>query len=285
MSTSESATPHLYVETLAASRTEMRATSTQLFRRVLACVELTADFFTCAAGTFAAFSLDLSWHMGRLASHPMREVSGASFAVGFFAVLFLQRTGVYRGGGSLLQIRETERAIRIPVQSVLLLLAFTLLLDMRLSNATVLISLFLIPVLLILQKLAFFSIIRKLHGMGYGMDRVVIYGAGDGGKRIVPGLFHSVRLGLLPVAVIDDDPALDGSYIFEMGYRRRRSVPVQRGPVTAELLKSWQSSMLIVALPNLSSERQAAAVDAAIQAGLKIAFLSGVELQEQQWTQ
>jgi exopolysaccharide biosynthesis polyprenyl glycosylphosphotransferase len=285
MSASESATPHLYVEALAASREEKRAISTRLFRSVLAGVELAADFLTCTAGMVAAFSVDLSWHMERLSPHPIREVSGASLAVGLFAVLLLQRAGAYRGGGSLLQIRETERAIWIPVQSVLVLLAFSLLLDMRLSNATVLIALFLIPALLILQKLAFFSMIRKLHDLGYGVDRVVVYGAGDVGKRIVPALFYSVRLGLLPIAVIEDNPALDGSCIFEMGYQRRRWVPVQRGPVTAESLKSWQASTLIVALPNLSSERRAAAVDAAMQAGLKIAFLSSVELREQQRTQ
>ncbi len=284
MSASESATPHLYVEALAASRKERRTTSTRLFRSVLAGVELTADFLTCTAGMVAAFSVDLSWHMERLAPHPIREVAGAGLAVGLFAVLLLQRAGAYRGGGSLLQIRETERAIWIPVQSVLVLLAFSLLLGMRFSNATVLIALFLIPALLILQKLAFFSMIRKFHDLGYGVDRVVVYGAGDVGKRIVPALFHSVRLGLLPIAAIEDDPAQDRNCIFEMGYQRRRWVPIQRGPVTAELLKSCQGSTLIVALPNLSSERRAAAVDAAMQAGLEIAFLSSVELQEQQRT-
>lgn len=43
--------------------------------------------------------------------------------------------------------------------------------------------------------------------------------------------------------------------------------------------------MLIVALPHLSVERQNAAIDLAKQAGLRIAFLSGVELLEQHWTQ
>ena len=70
----------------------------------------------------------------------------------------------------------------------------------------------------------------------------------------------------------------------ELGYRRRRSVvPVQRGPVTRELLESCQCSLLIVALPDLSSRRVAEAVEAAAQAGLKVALLSGAELPKQQW--
>ena len=43
--------------------------------------------------------------------------------------------------------------------------------------------------------------------------------------------------------------------------------------------------MLIVALPeSLTGEAERSCNDAAKQAGVRIAFLSGLELQEQQWT-
>jgi exopolysaccharide biosynthesis polyprenyl glycosylphosphotransferase len=284
MSASESATPRLYAEALSACHEVVPATSADLFRRVLACLEIAADFVTCAVGMVAAYSLDLARTVDGQTHYPMREVAAASIAIGVLAVMLLERSGAYRGGGSLLQIRETERALRIPVQSVLVLLPFLLLMGMRSSYPAIVLALILIPVLLILQKLTFFSIIRVLHAMGYGVDRAVIYGSGDSGKRVVSALFHSVRLGLVPVAVIDDDPALNGSQIVEMGYRRRRSVLVQRGPLTSEVLKSHRCSTLIVALPRLSPERQTAAIDIAKQAGLRIAFLSGVELHEQQCT-
>ena len=60
---------------------------------------------------------------------------------------------------------------------------------------------------------------------------------------------------------------------------------MQRGPITSALLNSCQCSTLIVALPNLSSEQIAAAVDAAKQAGSRVLFLSATELQEQKWTE
>lgn len=286
MSASESTTPRLYAEALAASHEAMPAASAHLFRRMLAYLEIAADFLTCAGGMVAAYSLDLARTVDSQTHLPVREVAAAGIAVGLLAVLFLEKNGAYRGGGgSLLQIRETERALRIPVQSVLVLLPFILLSGMKPSYSAIALALVLIPVLLILQKLTFFLIIRALRVMGYGIDRAVIYGSGDSGRRIVSALFHSVRLGLVPVAVVDDNPALDGSQVVEMAYRRRRSVPVHRGPLTAELLKSHRCSMLIVALPHLSPEKQSAAIDTAKQAGLKIAFLSGLELQEQQWTQ
>jgi exopolysaccharide biosynthesis polyprenyl glycosylphosphotransferase len=284
MSASESATPRLYAEALAASQTEMRAASTRVFRGVSTCVELVVDFLTCAVGMLASYALDVSLHVGRQDQYSVRGALAASVVVGLCVVLFLERNGAYRGGGSLLQIRETERAIRVPAQSMLVLLAFSLLLGLNFSFANVIIALFLISALMILQKLIFFSIVRALHVTGYGIDRAVVYGAGSAGKRVVSALFHSLRLGLLPVLAIDDNPALDGSSILEMGYRGRRSVPVQRGPVTSEMLKSCGCSVLIVALPKLSSESQVAAADAAKQAGVRIAFLSGLELDRQQMT-
>ena len=284
MSASESATPRLYAESLSTPRRKAIGPSMRLFRSVLACVEVAADFLTCAAGMLAAYYLDHLLHAGNGIHYSDRQVAAVSIAVGLLSVLFLQRSGAYRGGGSLLQIRETERALRVPMQSALVLLPISLLLGIAYPYAAVLFALILIPLLLISQKLVFFSTIRALHVMGYGADRAVIYGTGDAGKRIISALFQSVRLGILPVAVIDDNSALDRSCIPEMGYRRRRSVPVQMGPVTPELLKSFQCNMLILAVPNLSPEQQAAAIHAAKQAGLRVAFLSGVEFQEQ-WTQ
>ncbi|MGA9669437.1 MAG: exopolysaccharide biosynthesis polyprenyl glycosylphosphotransferase [Terracidiphilus sp.] len=285
MSASESATPRLYAEAIAAPKRRMRKASTRLFRSVLVCVELAVDFLTCSTGMLASYALYVSLHVDSQAQSPMRQAAAASVLVGMCAVLFLQWNGAYRGGGSLLQIRETERAIRVPVQSVLVLLAFSLILGIDVSIAAVLIALVLIPVLLILQKVIFFSIVRTLHTMGYGMDRAVVYGAGSAGKRVVSALFHSVRMGFFPVMVIDDNSALDGNCILEMGYRGRRSVPIQRGPVTPEILKSSKCSVLIVALPNLSVERQAAAADAANQVGMRVDFLSGLEFDGHQWTQ
>jgi exopolysaccharide biosynthesis polyprenyl glycosylphosphotransferase len=285
MSASESVTQRLYTETLAVSRPESRTTSSHLFQGMLAAIEVVADFLTCALGVFAVYLLDPSRYLSRQIQYPLREAVAVSLGFSLFAVLLLHRSGAYHGGGGLLQIRETERAIRIPIQSALVMLPFSLLLNLKLSWLGFIIALVLIPILLILQKHAFAAMIRALRVRGCGIDRVVVYGIGAAGKRILSALSHSLGLGLYPVVVIDDNAALDGESMPEMGYRPRRSVPVQRGPITSSLLNSCQCSILIVALPNLSSEQIATAVDAARQAGSRVLFLSATELQEQKWTE
>jgi exopolysaccharide biosynthesis polyprenyl glycosylphosphotransferase len=285
MSATESVTPRLYAETLAACPPESRATSTRLFQSTSAAIEVVADFLTCACGVFAAYLLGPSLYIGRQIQFPLREAAAVSFGVSLLVVLLLHRNGAYHGSSGLLQIRETERAIRIPVQSVLAMLLFSLLLNLKFSWVVFPIALVLIPVLLILQKHAFIAVIRALHIRGRGVDRVIVYGITDTGKRILSALSHSARLGLDPIAVITHDDSFDGERMPEMGYRRRRSVPVQRGPITSALLSSSRCSTLVVALPNLSSEQIAAAVDAAKQAGSRVLFLSATELQEQKWTE
>ena len=83
------------------------------------------------------------------------------------------------------------------------------------------------------QKTLVYLLIRALHSRGFGIERVMIYGAGITGRRVFSFLARSPKLGLKPVAFIDDEPAKAGTTVFEMGYERRRSAQVLRGPVAS----------------------------------------------------
>ena len=280
MAAPDSFASSLYAEPLAASRKERRANSREFLRRVTMLAEISADFLTCVFSLCAACFVYHSLQIGSPTQYPLQEIAALSIVFGLFGVLLLQRDGAYRGDGSLLQIRETERAIRIPAQALLLLLPFCLLLRLNIPRAAFLITLILAPLLLSVQKQMFLLLIRILHAGEHGIDRAVIYGAGDAGTRIVSLLLCSPRLGLRPVALIDDDPATARRPVLDMGYRRCRSIPVQSGPVTPALLKSLHCRLLIVAIPNLSPEKIAAVTDAAEQAGVPTACLTGPAVEE-----
>ncbi len=279
MAAPESFVSTLYAEILGLSRGERQVVSRALFQRVITVTEVLADFLACAGGVFAVSFLYPSLHLGRPTQYSV------SIAAGLLTVLLLERDGTYRGGGSLLQIRATEHALRIPAQSLLLLLLCSFLLHLNVPYAAFLIALIVLPLLLIVEKQMLFAIMRVLHVREYGVDRVVIYGAGDAARRTVSTLLYSPRLGLRPVAVIDEDLTRSGECIFEMGYRRCLSVPVQSGPVTAALLKSYRCKLLIVAVSGLSPEKVIAAAQAAKQAGLEIALLFDPALEERPWTE
>jgi lipopolysaccharide/colanic/teichoic acid biosynthesis glycosyltransferase len=269
----------LYAELLALSRGERQLASKALFQRVISVTEVLADFLACAGGVFAVSFLYPSLHLGR----PTQ--CSVSVVAGLMMVLLLERDGAYRGGGSLPQIRATEHALRIPARALLPPLLCSILLHLNVLSAALFVALILLPLLLIVEKQTLFAIICDLYVREQGVDRVVVYGAGDAATRMVSNLLDLPRLGLRPVAVIDDELATTGKRIFEIGYRRYLSLPVHSGPVTAALLKSCRCKLLIVAVSNLCAEKLAAATEAAKQAGLETVFLIDPALEEVPWTE
>jgi exopolysaccharide biosynthesis polyprenyl glycosylphosphotransferase len=279
MAASRSFASGVCTEIVADSDGESQIISRALFQKVMTVSEVLIDFLTCAGGVIAIGFLYPSLHKSRPAQYSV------SIVAGLMIVLLLERDGAYRGGGSLLQIRMTERALRIPAQALLLLLVCSLLLHLNVPHGAFLIAFILLPPLLIFEKQVFFAIMRILYAREYGVERVVVYGAGDAARRMVSSLLYSPRLGLRPVALIDDDLTRSGERLFEMGYRRSLSVTVQSGPLTAARLKSCRCKLLIVATSNLSPEKLTAAAQTAKQAGSEIALLIDPALEDRPRTE
>jgi exopolysaccharide biosynthesis polyprenyl glycosylphosphotransferase len=263
-----------YEETVAPERKESRAISREQFKNSLALVEAAADFFTCALGIVASYFLSVGLPFVSAANHSLLQVISLGTVVALFVVFLQQRDGAYRRDGGLLQIRETERAIRIPAQALIMLLIISWILNLNFSCLVLMTAVAMIPLLLILQKRILFTVVRGLH-REWGTNRVIVYGMGDTGRNVVSTLLHSPRLGLLPIAAIEDCASRNVGHMLAMGYRNRGSVPVRSGPLTPALLTSLRADLLLLASPDLSAEQFDAARYAAKQAGLDVAVLSG----------
>jgi exopolysaccharide biosynthesis polyprenyl glycosylphosphotransferase len=225
-----------------------------------------ADFLTVAAAVFVADSLTLLRHAGGWIGASMRETITISLLVALVIVLLLKSDGSYRGVVSMLRIRDTERAIRIPVQVFLVLLSFSLLSRLIFFRGAIIGSLLVVPILLVIEKqLVAFSTGRRTG------RRVAIYGAGRGGRRIASTLLNSPSLGLRPAVMIDDDSERAGEWICTLGYRPHHSVPVRRGPPTPMLLKSCDCEMLVIVTSYLTQDTLLAVTRAAKQVGMQVA--------------
>ncbi len=271
---------NFYAETASALRKERQAVPRALFRNTMAAAEMAADFFVYSIGICVANLLCAWLRFAPHFEHPFQQIAPLGIVFALLSVFLQYRDGAYSRDGGLLQIRETERAIRIPALSLALLLIISRLLGQNVSGLLFLIAVFIIPALLILQKQLFFSAIRRLQQNAGGLDRVVVLGAGDTGRSVVSTLLHSPRLGFLPVAVVADDTRQVSDCILAMGYRRRRSLEVHPGPLTAALLKSLRADLLLVATPNLSAQQFISVEDAASRAGTAVAIFSAPAAQE-----
>ena len=253
-------------------RRERMMVSRRFFRNSMALVEAAADFLACVAGMIAANYLYVLISSGDYVQRPSTKAAAIGAAVGTIVVFLLRRDGIYKSDSGLLQIRETERTLRVAAQSLILLWLVGWMLGLDLPRLEIPIAVFLIPLLMALEKQILFAVAEKLQP-AERVERVVAYGAGETARRVLSTLLHSPRLGLLPVAVIDADPAEAAASMLAMGYRGRGSFPVETGPVSAAQLQSLQADMLMLVSSDLSPTQIAEATEAAEQAGIAVAFL------------
>jgi lipopolysaccharide/colanic/teichoic acid biosynthesis glycosyltransferase len=119
------------------------------------------------------------------------EVAAVSSVVALCVVLLLHRDGGYRGSGSPLHIGETERALRVSAQSLVLLLPFSFLFKLNLSHTAFAIAFIVTSSLLILRKQMVSSLFRTLHSRGSVKQHVAVYGAGDNHGVLRPVRQHA----------------------------------------------------------------------------------------------
>ncbi len=279
MSASESVTSHIYAETHGVTARAMPARLRSLVRPGVVALEMAADYMMSSAAVLASFWCNAELRGGSpSALHTMVAIG---LAAGLLVVLLLERQGAYRSEGSLLRIRETERVLRAAAQAVSLVMALGLLLgDMPFWGGPIL-ALLSLPLLLIPQKLVLHVLLLAHRAQGAGADRAVVYGAGHAARRIFSVLLQSHRLRILPVAMIEENALSSWDSVVEMGYRRGGTVPVLSGSPSGGLLQALRCNRLIVVTQNLSAEQIALVEEAAGQAGVRIAYLSGAELERQ----
>jgi exopolysaccharide biosynthesis polyprenyl glycosylphosphotransferase len=243
------------------------------FEMVANALERLFDLITVMLATQASYYLYAFLHIGRHVRYPWDSVTSFSMVCAIVFMLLLDNAGAYRRANSLMRIRETERILQTSVFIVALIFPITFFSARAFSRGILLIGAVLVPLALILEKQAFLSVIYQLHRRNRGIRRVLIYGAGYTGQRVFSVLGRSIKLGLRPVAIVDDNPELAGGTIYESGYKRKGSAEIVCGPLTSELIRKYKASMVIVAIPSLPQIKLNAVAFEADSAGAISAFV------------
>lgn len=284
MAAPDSFIPNAYSDLAPGAGDWRKFVSKELFCFSMGIVERVADLIVCASGILLACGIAIGPHISHGAWEATPRTVAISLFTGILAVILLQANGAYSATGSLLRIRETEHAIRIPVQLFVLLLPICFIAGQSIPIVSLAWAYPLITILLILEKQLWIWILSMLHSKGFGVDRVVIYGEGEVTRRITSSLLSSRRLGFQPVAIISEYQGTGEEATAKSGYKRRHLVPLERGPLTPALLKSHNARILIVAIANLSSHGVARILSVARQAGVRVAFLSNGAIDTEPWT-
>lgn len=219
------------------------------FTAISLAFQVMLDFFCVVAALGLAYKGYRLLGLGLRVSYPQELYLLTSAAVGVGFVLLMERYGLYREGSSLLYIRETESILRgASWSTAVFFIVGYLTMKFVPSRWVLALGFVLVLGLVISQRVLFYGLLRKLHLRGYGVERVLIYGASEAGVQVFRKLAQSPRAGLLPLAFVDDDLAQRGKRIYESSYTRRMSLPVVgTGEELEEILQRLRIARVILA--------------------------------------
>jgi len=170
------------------------------FERFLTAMEIVADWLTVLFAVNFGYALYLVLGFGKSAHHALAAQFYISTAIAAFYVLLLDRDGAYRSSNSLLRIKETERSLRVSFQAFVLILPMTFFSNYASLRWVFLIAMLFVPLLQAIEKQILFNVSRALRARNVGVQRVLVYGAGTSGRRVVSAILRAPKLGLTPVA-------------------------------------------------------------------------------------
>ena len=243
------------------------------FEMAAAFIERMADVAAVMVATTLAYATYELLQMGRQLHYSASIVLSAAFGFGILFVLMLDHDGAYNRANSLLRIRETERILRVTVQAFAVVFPITFFFSQAFSRWVVVLAVVFVPLLAIVEKQFVYVLIRQLHSRGYGLRNVLVYGAGLTGRHVFSAIVRSPKLGLNPVAIVDDDKKLAGHKVYEYGYKRERSAPVIAGPLTSDLIRERSISLVVVGIPSISGQGLKEVAAEAFAAGANVAFV------------
>lgn len=220
---------------------------------ILAVIERLLDWFAVVGGVLFPIHVYRLAHPDRLAGFSTATVIEIAAIFGLTVVLLLEKHGEYRPYLSLLAVRETERLLRVGAECLIIAVPAVLLAAPSLPKALVAGCFLSIPLMIVIEKSGLWVAIALLRHVGYNHQNAVILGGGPLAKNIYSALLRSPKLGILPVAIVDEDAAMSGKQIHASSYRQRESAMVLAGPLSAHLFANMQASTLIIADPNLDN--------------------------------
>jgi lipopolysaccharide/colanic/teichoic acid biosynthesis glycosyltransferase len=216
-------------------------------------MERLLDWVAVVVGASLPFAIEAVGHGHQRTAVSNAVVAEAAGLLGLMVVLLLERHGEYRPYLSLLAVRETERFLRVGAECCLVVLPFLWLAAPSVPKTLVFSGLLTVPVVLVLEKAGWRIILRVSGSAGYTRQKAVILGGGPMAKNIYSVLLRSPKLGIDPVAIVDEEAATNGTQFRPNSYWCERSAMVLAGPLSPALFRNLNASSLIIADSTLNN--------------------------------
>jgi exopolysaccharide biosynthesis polyprenyl glycosylphosphotransferase len=267
MATSQSYLPELYAERSTPSRKRQNWIRAEALWEIERASIMAIDFATAAS--VVLFSLTLfSRGLGRGKTLEPREIGFTALA-GLLTILFLHREQLPVGRSE--RLRMTERTLRASLHISIVLCAVAWLLQPAISARAVAAICALLPLLMVLQKLAVANVWRQVRTLGWAAEPVAVCVRSEEGLRFAAKLSAEPGTGLRAVVLID--PPANG---FEHSYGVKRASCVDEVlslSLREALLASMPCRRLFLAPSDVTVEEFAELAEVSRQVGVQLAWV------------
>ena len=162
--------------------------------------------------------------VGRQPKELYMLLSGASVVV---MIVIFELVGLYETEISILNIQEIRKIVKATLIGLILFFFLTFALkNISFSRLIISFSSFFLVVFVSFERLFFYKLQQKLNLRGFGVSRVLVYGAGEVGQLLLKRIYQSPALGYLPIGVIDDDPKKVGKILKSSSSETKFALPI-----------------------------------------------------------
>ncbi|HHI02571.1 MAG TPA: sugar transferase [candidate division Zixibacteria bacterium] len=215
-----------------------------------------ADMTAVALSIYLGYSFYHLLGIGAGRQPPELYFSLSAFAVVVMIAIF-ELVGLYNRELSILNIQEVRKIFKATIIGLLLFLFLTFYTKAFIfSRLIITFSVVFMFILVSLERLYFYHLNQRLYRKGIGVNRILIYGAGEVGQLIAKRLFQAPGLGYLPLGFLDDNIEKVGKKVKSNSSETVFSLPVL-GTIDkfAEIAKNLEIDELFVTITGLDKAK------------------------------
>jgi len=225
---------------------------------IVTSVEVIIDFCTIFGALLAARGLYHVIGLSRFQMPPIDPLSRpelvhVAMASGLMIAVFAGM-GLYQKAPSLLNVDEIRKLFRSVLLMAILVFAISFYLRIPFSRALITIWLITILFFMIAVKMVFYKIHQMLHIRGLNVHRVLIYGAGEIGRKLYKNIVTFPKLGYRAVGFVDTDVDAFTEEIHRMDPSGRHPGILGTTRELDELVEKYRVDDLFIAKKGLSSD-------------------------------
>jgi len=232
------------------------------------------DFIVLFFAIFSSYMLYHASGIGRQVNYSNNEIINICIYGGLFTILFLYISGAYKKESSVLNAEEIKNVIKGITWSFLFFTVIFVFLLIAPSRYMLFFA-YLLSILLITGERTLFFHLRGKNSTINGVnEKILIYGAGDLGKRLYRSFLNSPKLGIYPLGFIDDSPGNRDKKVFTFGNNCSNGARVlgSRKEIP-RLIKELNIAKIYVAISNIKFESLIKIIDYIKGQNIKVSFV------------